>query len=51
MNKTLVDEHLDLNSFKNPDRVGFSADAKNYFGIEVPEGASFVDASNLGLDD
>jgi hypothetical protein len=51
INTEYVTEHLELNGYKNVNKTGFSPEVMAHFGIEVPEGDGFVDASSLGLDD
>jgi hypothetical protein len=51
VNTDYAAKHLELNEFKNPSRNGFSTQAMTHFGLEVPQGDGFVDASSLGLDD
>ena len=50
INEETVQHHLNLNMFKNIDRLGFSPEAKHHFDIE-PNQLSYQDGADLGLDD
>ena len=42
--------HLELNSFKNTRRLGFSPEAKKHIGFESND-VPYIDGADLGLDD
>ena len=50
INDELAMYHLELNSFKNTHRLGFSPEAKKHFGIESHD-VPYMDGAELGLDD
>jgi hypothetical protein len=51
INTDFVVGHLNLNGYKNVDRLGFCPEAMAHFGIESNTRLTgFVDASTLGLD-
>jgi hypothetical protein len=50
INDELAMYHLELNSFKNTRRLGFSPEAKKYFGIESND-VPYIDGADWGLDD
>ena len=50
INDELAMYHLELNSYKNTRRLGFSPEAKQYFGIESNE-VPYMNGADLGLDD
>ena len=50
INDELAMYHLELNSFKNTRRLGFSPEAKQYFGFESND-VPYMDGADLGFDD
>jgi hypothetical protein len=52
INDEIAMHHLNLNSYKNNRRLGFSPEAQQHFNIEPEhEAVDMIDGSTLGLDE